>query len=156
MPKEQATPKEDAIPEKDATPKEQAMPGKQPASAGGAERRRYPRVRDDSLVAVTVLASPDVPELVNRTFFCHSEDLSVSGIRIHVPAMLPSKASLILRIAFAAPLKAFRRFGTVAWCRPTDDEEIHDAGVEFAVPSSESEDDWLRVLDKKVEDGEVI
>ena len=132
------------------------MPEEDASSTGGAERRRHPRVLDESLVAVTVLASPDAPDLINRTFFCHSEDLSVSGIRLHVPVVLPRKASLILRIAFAAPLKAFRRFGTVAWCRPTPDDQVHDAGVEFAVPSSESEGEWLRMVDDKLLTGESI
>ena len=95
------------------------------------ERRRDKRIDERKQVAITVLAAPEARELEGRTFFCPTEDLSVSGLRLKVHAAIPKGAALALRVAFASPLKAFRLIGRSAWSRDTDEGSLCEIGVEF-------------------------
>jgi hypothetical protein len=83
-------------------------------------------------VAVTILSSPGVNEMAQRTFFCMIENLSVCGLKLKTDVRLERNARLELRVAFSQPLKAFKRRGRVAWVKvPGDQGKGCEIGIEF-------------------------
>lgn len=115
------------------------------------ERRSSKRVFEDAQVAVTVLAAEDAPQLVNKTFFCPTENLSITGLRLSVQVPVPVGSLLELRIAFSGPLRSFRHTGRVVWIRKDDDGRLtHALGIEFTHVASELEDAWRDMISRKL------
>ena len=112
------------------------------------ERRRHPRVSSESKVAVKVLASPEAPELQNRTFFCTTADISQSGLRFCADTPVTVDTTLELRVSFARPLRAFVHIGQAVWVR--EDSEIEDfryaIGVTFTNTSTTTHIEWKALL----------
>jgi hypothetical protein len=115
------------------------------------ERRTGKRVQEEAQAAVTVLSAEDAPELVNKTFFCPTENLSVTGLRLSVQANVPVGSVLELRIAFTQPLRSFQHTGRVVWIRKDDRGRLtHALGIEFTHVSIEVEDAWRDMIARKL------
>jgi len=106
------------------------------------ERRKDERLEDQKQVAVTVLASPAARELEGQTFFCHTADLSASGLRLKLHSGIPDGSALALRVAFSVPLKAFRLIGRSAWTREVDAASEYEVGVEFRDCPARTMSEW--------------
>ena len=97
-----------------------------------AERRISARFDETAQVAVTVLSADDAPDLVNKTFFCPTENLSMTGLRLMVHVDVPVNTSMQLRIAFIKPLRAFHHEGRTVWVRKSPSSRLpYACGVEF-------------------------
>lgn len=96
-----------------------------------ADGRAHARVASSGSVVVTVLSSPDVPELRNKVFFCSTRDLSVGGLRLRMQVPVPPASILGLLVAMSDPIGAFRHIGRVAWTRRLPEGAAFAVGVEF-------------------------
>jgi hypothetical protein len=114
-------------------------------------RRRHPRLSEEDRVAVTVLSAPDAPQLVNKTIFCSTADISAGGLRLNVRAPVPAKAVLILRVAFSSPLRAFRHVGHVVWRRSAEQGNAVTMGVELDEAACPSIVAWRDVIARKLD-----
>jgi hypothetical protein len=115
------------------------------------ERRIGKRVHEEAQAAVTVLAAENAAELENKTFFCPTENLSVTGLRLSVQVPVPVGSILELRIAFAKPLRSFQHSGRVVWIRRDDEGRLaHALGIEFTHVSAEVEDAWRDMISLKL------
>lgn len=115
------------------------------------DRRIDGRFSEEAQVAVTVLSAPEAPELVDRTFFCPTDDLSLHGMRLCVHVSVPVGALVQLRVAFIKPLRAFKHDGRVVWVRK-DESGPHPyaLGVEFPqLPPGEA-DGWQDMIERKL------
>jgi len=115
------------------------------------DRRKDDRFREKAQVAVTVLSAPEAPDLVDRTFFCPTADLSLHGMRLSVHVSVPVGAVIQLRVAFVNPLRAFTHDGRVVWGRK-DETGRHPfaLGVEFPqLPPAEA-DAWRDMIERKL------
>ena len=106
------------------------------------ERRRDERIGERKQVVVTVLAAPAAREIEGRTFFCRTEDLSASGLRLRLHCAMPDGSALALRVAFSVPLKAFRLIGRSAWTREVDAASEYEVGVEFRDCPARTMSEW--------------
>jgi hypothetical protein len=114
-------------------------------------RREAQRVREQNQVAVTVLASDAAPEIVNQTFFCPTEDLSATGLRLCLNYMVPVGALLSMRIAFRKPVRAFKHEGRVVWSRRgLYNGRPYALGVQFTQLQSGTSETWRRMLEHKL------
>ncbi|MDA0989428.1 MAG: PilZ domain-containing protein, partial [Verrucomicrobia bacterium] len=108
-----------------------------------AERRINDRFREANRVAVTIISASGAPDLINRTFFCPTADLSRSGLRLTVHIGVPVGAELELRIAFLKPLRTFTHAGRVVWVRKENHDRFPYAlGVEFTALEPAAEEIW--------------
>lgn len=117
------------------------------------ERRIEPRLREENLVAVTILSADGAPTLVDKTFFCPTEDISSTGLRLAFrEAGVPKGATLALRIAFRKPVRAFKHLGRVIWVRKGNfSGKPFAMGVEFTSLQEGAEETWKRMMASKVE-----
>jgi len=116
------------------------------------ERRRDERIGERKQVVVTVLAAPAAREIEGRTFFCRTEDLSASGLRLRLHCAMPDGSALALRVAFAAPLRAFRLVGRSVWSRKSDAESVFEVGVEFRDCPRDTLSEWQLAVNSLLQD----
>ena len=115
------------------------------------ERRFSARFDEEAQVAVTVLAADKAPELVNKTFFCPTENLSMTGLRLMVHVAVPVDTAMQLRIAFVKPLRAFRFEGRAVWVGKSDSSRLpYACGVVFTHIPPETEDAWRAMIERKL------
>jgi c-di-GMP-binding flagellar brake protein YcgR len=97
----------------------------------GRERRIHPRIRERNSVAVRVVSAPDTPSLVQKVFFCTTEDLSAGGMRFNVHTAVPVNSHLELRVAVKNPTGAYKHVGRVVWVKEMDGTQPYAVGVQF-------------------------
>ncbi|MCE9615429.1 MAG: PilZ domain-containing protein [Lentisphaerae bacterium] len=115
------------------------------------ERRKQPRVQEKNQVAVTVLEADGAPDLVDKTFFCPTEDISATGLRLCLHQRVPVGALLSMRIAFHKPVRAFKHEGRVVWFRTGDfNGHPHALGVQFTQLQEGSIEIWNSMLASKI------
>ncbi len=118
------------------------------------ERRRWPRVTSRNRVCVTVMASPDVPQLEGHCYYCWTQDVSVGGLKFEVHSHVPLGAILKLDIQLEGPKvdkAAFQHMGRVAWEQEFEDGGLITRwlGVEITetLGASERFHQWQRLVD---------
>jgi len=112
------------------------------------DRRASERVRDRNTVAVTIISAPEAPHLVNRTYFCTTDDISLCGIRLTSKQPMPGGANLVVRVAFHDPLCSFQHTGKIVWCVPN--EKHHLTGIELHRFEGADIVEWSAILQKKL------
>ena len=91
----------------------------------GMEKRNSPRLEERSKVTVTVLSSPEAPEIERKSFYCWTHDLSEGGLKFTVHTHVPIGAVLKLEVVFIKGSKdVFRHIGRVMW-----EQEFEEEGV---------------------------
>ncbi|MDA0577243.1 MAG: PilZ domain-containing protein [Verrucomicrobia bacterium] len=120
-----------------------------------SEKRKKERLQEEVRVAVTILSAEDAPDLVNKTFFCPTEDVSAGGLRLCLHHAVPKNAELVLRIAFQHPVRSFKHIGRVAWMRRGSFRGYPVAiGVELTELQAGTAEAWGHMLERKLRDAD--
>ncbi|MEE8378843.1 MAG: PilZ domain-containing protein, partial [Gammaproteobacteria bacterium] len=110
-----------------------------------------PRIQEKSYVYNRVRSSTEALDLVGRIFSCHSSDVSLEGIKMHIDIELPIGALLELEIVFKDSPGRFLQIGDVIWCDGFVDESLegcwYDVGVKFKTVTNP----WKRAVSKLLE-----
>ncbi len=98
-----------------------------------SDQRVHPRLEERNRVTVTVLSSPEAPEIERKSFYCWTHDLSVGGLKFCVHSHVPMGAILKLEVVFTEPIEIFRHIGQVMWEQEFEEEGILSSwlGVKF-------------------------
>jgi hypothetical protein len=118
--------------------------------------RKSPRVQEKANVTVRVQSSPEVPELEGRVFSCHSTDVSLEGIKMHIDTDLPVGALLELEIIFSNSPERYWQIGNVIWCDEwvdysSDKENWHNIGIRFDTAENLQISSWQSGVSKLIE-----
>lgn len=113
------------------------------------ERRAHPRRRAKEQVTVEVLASDEVPDLVNREIVCSTQDLSVGGLRFRSDTPIPVGALIKLGIETRQPKRRFEMQGRVVWMVLDGDDGQHAVGVHFSDVGRQNLNAWRHMLEKR-------
>ena len=116
------------------------------ATPAPVEKRYSSRLRPRGVVSLAIYQGERIPPAYGIV-----SDISPQGVRVHSDRILAKGQNLQLRIQFEAETDLFETPARVAWTRPSVGEERlfggSLTGIEFRLPSRESEH-WLRrVLD---------
>lgn len=79
------------------------------------DKRRHPRIEEQSRVSVTVIYAPAAAALEGQTFHCLTRDLSVEGLRFCVHSPVPVGTRLWLAVDFDEISEHFQHLGEVKW-----------------------------------------
>ena len=122
--------------------------------AVGQEKRIHPRLCEQDSVAVTVLSAPKAIELEHRTFYCSSNDLSVSGLNFSVHSGVPVGSLLKLQVELTQPLDTFYHLARVVWARNVDQDVVlsYRIGVEITETLQNRASDWAVIIRRKLKD----
>ncbi len=99
----------------------------------GAEKRKSPRLEERDKVTVTVLSSPDAPEIEHKKFHCWTQDLSDGGLKFKAHSHVPIGASVRVEVLFLSNGAVFRHIGKVMWEQEFDEEGLmaSELGIKF-------------------------
>jgi len=119
------------------------------------DKRETPRLEEKNRVTVTVLSSPEAPDIERKSFYCWTHDLSEGGLKFAVHTHVPIGAVLKLEVAFIQGTnEVFRHIGRVMWEQDFDDEGIISSwlGVKFTetLGGEERLNEWARVIGEKL------
>ncbi len=111
-------------------------------------------------MTVTVLSSPEAPEIERKSFYCLTHDLSVGGLKFAVHSHVPVGAVLKLEVVFQDNSEGgFQHIGRVMWEQEFDENGIISSwlGVKFTetLGGKARLMEWERVIEEKLgEEGE--
>lgn len=116
------------------------------------ERRWHPRIPEEDKVTVTILASPDSPDLEGRTFFCSTRDISAGGLKFCVHSEVPVNARLEMRVEMRSPDDLFTHIGRVVWERELEEDGFfaHYIGVQFIETKENRQMAWRTMVTRKL------
>ena len=120
------------------------------------DKRETPRLEERNKVTVTVLSSPEAPEIERKNFHCWTRDLSVGGLKFTVHSHVPIGAVLKLEVSFMTEGgEAFRHIGKVMWEQEFEEDGIISSwlGVKFTetLGGDARLKDWERIINDKLE-----
>jgi hypothetical protein len=101
------------------------------------ERRRSPRIQEDSEVIITVGEKSDKYQKEN-VMNNHGMDISTSGIRISTNIFLPMDTLLMMDIKLKYLQQKIRALGKVKWIKVIIEDESYEAGVQFVSSTREA------------------
>ena len=81
-----------------------------------AERRRHVRLELDEKLFVQIVSASDAKELVGKTYFCKTLDVSESGLKITVQQEVPKNCEVELWVQIHSTAKKYFLFGHTQWC----------------------------------------
>ncbi len=125
----------------------------------GEEKRKAPRLEEKNRVTVTVLSSPEAPEIESKSFYCWTHDLSEGGLKFAVHTHVPIGALLKLEVVFLGGSKdGFLHNGNVMWEQEFNEEGIVSnwLGVKFTetLGGAERLAEWSQIIGEKLGVGE--
>jgi hypothetical protein len=94
------------------------------------ERRRTPRLEEESEITITVVSGGDKPPK-EKILYNHSKDVSVSGARIQAHIFLPVDTLLRIEMTLKTLRQMITVIGKVKWIKVVFEDESYEAGVEF-------------------------
>jgi len=81
-----------------------------------AERRRHVRLEMDEKLFVQIVSASDAQELVGKTYFCKTVDVSESGLKITVQQEVPKNCEVELWVQIHSTAEKYFLFGHTQWC----------------------------------------
>lgn len=112
-----------------------------------AERRRYPRLRDEHTIALKYASEEGTKR--SHMFFHLTQDISRGGLRFRNRNFIPVNTDFTIHIALKDPLKTLTQTGVVRWVKRSSDSEPFSVGVEFTTPTGTSLQAWEDYVDQR-------
>lgn len=119
-----------------------------PDSPGGIERRKHLRVRHRSEVHVKLYTVSGYVDLADKTLRCHTEDLSIGGIRLSSDVEIPVGCYIEMSVHIENPPKVFTHRGEVRWVAADIEPDKYSIGIEFQAASDGEHAAWRELVDK--------
>ncbi len=115
------------------------------------EHRNDPRIEEHADVTVRIQSAPDARGLEGRVFPFHTEDVSLSGLRLDVDIPVPIGALLELEITLHNSSMKYRHLGNVVWTDVVDDDNLeggsrHEMGIKLHTHSNPQFDSWVTAV----------
>jgi hypothetical protein len=95
-----------------------------------SEKRRERRVREQALFTITLI-SKDTTEAHPKIIHHTTEDISLTGARIHTNAFLPVGSFLKIDLSLMDPPRMISAYAKVRWAKSVYADELFELGIEF-------------------------
>ena len=106
------------------------------------ERRQHPRIEVVKAIFIEVVSrGGDNP--VHR---CETVDISVGGLKILVPEVIPEGSQLNLAVPMEDWKENLELVGEAKWCRPTDMGDAYWVGLELKDTTRDNMERWCKVV----------
>ena len=103
------------------------------------ERRKAPRIKEESDVTITVISEGKHQKVI----YDSSKDISVYGAKIHSREMFPIDSILELDLTTKTVHKNINTLGKVKWIKVIIEDNSYEVGVEFV----KTPDDAIKKLE---------
>jgi PilZ domain-containing protein len=117
------------------------------------EHRREPRSEEQADVSVRVRTAPEAEALEGKIFPSHSEDVSMSGMKLNIDTPVPIGAILDLEVMLSnSPIK-YEMTANVVWADESADSNMEqDSGCDVGVILSIQSNSQLALWNAAVSD----
>ncbi len=95
-----------------------------------SEKRRERRVREQALFTITLI-SKDIAETPPKIIHHTTEDISLTGAKIHTNAFLPVGSFLKIDLSLTGPPRMISAYAKVRWAKSVYADELFELGIEF-------------------------
>ncbi len=113
-----------------------------------SERRRHIRLQSDEKLFVQVVAASESPELVGKTYFCKTLDVSESGLKITVQHCVPQGCEVELWVQVQSTAKKYFLQGLTQWCDDLEQADGHfELGIRLSDASKSDFKQWQYLFD---------
>jgi len=95
-----------------------------------SEKRRDRRVREQALFTITLISKDTAgthPKIIHHT----TEDISLTGAKIHTNAFLPVGSFLKIDLSLTEPPRMISAYAKVRWVKSIYADESFELGIEF-------------------------
>jgi hypothetical protein len=111
-----------------------------------ADRRKHQRIDVVQAIFIEVVARGNRRESQNTVIKCETVDISVAGLKVHVPEAIPQGS----RLNIAVPLNDWKENleleGEAMWVKPVEEGEGYWVGLGLKDSSREDMEKWFRVV----------
>lgn len=109
-------------------------------------RRKHPRVSTVQALFIEVVGRDSRRESENTVIRCETVDISVGGLRIHVPEEIASGSRLNIAVPFGDWKDNLELVGQAMWCKPAEGQTGYWVGLELGDSSREDMERWCQVV----------
>ncbi len=95
-----------------------------------SEKRRERRVREQALFTITLI-SKDIAETLPKIIHHTTEDISLTGAKIHTNVFLPVGSFLKIDLSLTSPPRMISAYAKVRWAKSVYADELFELGLEF-------------------------
>ena len=95
-----------------------------------SEKRKDRRVREQALFKITLISKDTTethPKIIQHT----TEDISLTGAKIHTNAFLPVGSFLKIDLSLKEPPQMISAYARVRWAKSVYADELFELGIEF-------------------------
>ena len=95
-----------------------------------SEKRKDRRVREQALFKITLISKDTTethPKIIQHT----TEDISLTGAKIHTNAFLPVGSFLKIDLSLTDPPRMISAYAKVRWAKSVYADELFELGIEF-------------------------
>ena len=116
-----------------------------------AERRRHVRLEVDEKLFVQIVSASDAEELVGKTYFCKTVDVSESGLKITVEQEVPKKCEVELWVQVQSTGKKYFLFGQTQWCMGFKHANgSYELGIQLQQADKTDLEEWRYLFDAHI------
>lgn len=108
------------------------------------ERRQHPRV--DVVKAIFIEVVRRGAKADDAIMRCEAVDVSVGGLRLHVPAAIEAGSTLNLAVPMDDWKENLELVGEARWCRPADEGDGYWMGLELKDTTRDNMERWFKVV----------
>lgn len=110
------------------------------------ERRKHQRIEVVKAIFIEVIRPGSRRESENTIVRCETVDISVSGLRIHVPEHIPQGSKLNIAVPMDGWKQNLELVGEAKWVKPVEEGAGFWVGLELHDSSREDMHQWFKVV----------
>ncbi|MEZ5570977.1 MAG: PilZ domain-containing protein [Halioglobus sp.] len=110
------------------------------------ERRKHERIEVVKAIFIEVIRSGSKRESENTIIRCETVDISVSGLRIHIPQQIPQGSRLNIAVPMDDWKENLELVGQAVWVRPVENGSGFWVGLELGDSSRDTMHKWFKVV----------
>jgi len=116
-----------------------------------AERRRHIRLEMDEKLFVQIISASNAQELVGKTYFCKTLDVSESGLKITVQQQVPKNCEVELWVQIHSTSKKYFLSGHTQWCIGFEQSVgSYELGIKLKNGKSSDLEQWQYLFDEHI------
>ena len=110
------------------------------------DRRRHQRIEVVKAIFIEVVSRGSRRESENTIFRCETVDISVGGLRIYMPQLIPQGSRLNISVPMDDWKENLELVGDAMWVKPVEKGEGFWVGLELHDSSRDSMAKWFKVV----------
>ena len=110
------------------------------------DRRKHQRIEVVKAIFIEVVSRVRRSESANTIIRCETVDISVSGLRIHIPQLIPQGSQLNIAVPMDNWKENLELVGEAVWVKPVEAGDGFWVGLELRDSSHESMSKWFKVV----------